>query len=283
VTSGPQRRGAWGWQWHGFDDMGTVLNAAPATWPDVAVRVSCGSAGLDGPTSPPYREATRATFTLRGGGTIDIHADPRRVHLRLPRPVPPECVAQPHLASAAATFGTWAGFGVLHGGAFVYEGRAWALLGDKGRGKSTTLAELAIAGCAVLADDLVIWREGHLLAGPRGVDLRARAASVLGVARPLGIVGSRERWRLDLPDVPSAVTFAGLIRLEWGPEPKLRPLKLDERLSLVLASAPIPVARQATVATLDLAAGSGVAWTRPKDWSCLRDSVRMLLDGLPSA
>ena len=49
----------------------------------------------------------------------------------VPRPVPPECIVQPHLASAAATFGTWAGLGVLHAGAFVHEGRAWALLGDK--------------------------------------------------------------------------------------------------------------------------------------------------------
>jgi hypothetical protein len=279
VTSGPPRRGAWGWQWHGFD-TGSVLNPAPATWPDVAVTVSCGDPGVAG---PPQWDGTRAVFTLRGGGSIEIHADPRRVDLHLPQPVPPECVAQPHLASAAATFGTWAGFGVLHGGAFVYEGRAWALLGDKGMGKSTTLAELAIAGCAILADDLVIWSDGRILAGPRSVDLRAGAASVLRVARPLGVVGSRERWRLDLPDVPPAVTFAGLVRLEWGPEPTLRPLSLHERLSLVLASRPLPVPGQATVAALDLAAGSGLAWTRPKEWTCSRHSVRTLLDGLPSA
>src|SRR6202041_3496235 len=107
-------------------------------------------------------------------------SDPPVVQLRVPRPVPAECLAQPHLASAAAALGIWAGCQALHGGAFVHAGRAWALVGDKGAGKSTALAQLAAAGITVLADDLVICQKGTILAGPRSVDLRPEAALALG-------------------------------------------------------------------------------------------------------
>ena len=61
---GTDRRGAWGWQWHGFDNGGSTLNSAPPGWPDVAVTVSCGGESQDGAAGPPQLDARRAAFAF---------------------------------------------------------------------------------------------------------------------------------------------------------------------------------------------------------------------------
>jgi hypothetical protein len=260
----------------------SVLNPSPPTWQEVAVNVTDESrTGPDRPTLPAWGPHM-AEFPLRSGGRISIHDEPPTVDLCLHRPVAEECVMQPHLAAAAAALGIWSGFEALHGGAFVHSGRAWALLGDKGAGKSTTLGQLALAGCAVLADDLVIWRDGDVLVGPRCIDLRAEAAGVLGVGRPLGVVGTRERWRLDLPDAPAAVPLAGLIRLDWAEEATLRPLSVAERLTLVLASGALPIPVTPSVSAMELASSCVLSWSRPRDWDGSEDAIGVLLDCLGS-
>jgi hypothetical protein len=259
-----------------------VLNPSPLAWPEVEVNVRDESqTGLDRPTAPAWRP-NMAEFPLRSGGRISICGQPPTVALCLPRPVPDECVMQPHLAAAAAALGIWSGSEALHGGAFVFSGRAWALLGDKGAGKSTTLGQLALAGCTVLADDLVIWRDGDVLVGPRCVDLRAEAAGVLGVGRPLGVIGTRERWRLDLPDAPAAVPLAGLIRLDWAQEASIRPLSVAESLTLVLANGALPIPIKPSASAMDLANSCVLSWSRPKEWDPSEDAIGVLLDSLAS-
>ena len=118
----------------------------------------------------------------------------------LTRPTPLECVIAPHLTSAASTIATWTGRVAIHGGAFLHAGAAWVLLGDKGHGKSTTLGWLATAGVPVITDDLVVCDEGHVLAGPRCVrTCRPEPARWLEAGRDLGVIGTRERWRIDGP------------------------------------------------------------------------------------
>ena len=110
------------------------------------------------------------------------------------------------------------GRAAIHGGAFLHEGRAWVLLGDKGQGKSSTLGWLATPGVPIITDDLVVCDEGDVLAGPRCVDLRADPARHLNVGRDLGVIGTRERWRIDVPPCPSRSPLRGWIFLEWGAE-----------------------------------------------------------------
>jgi len=282
MSAAGRRDAAWGWRWRGLDDTGRVLNAAPGGWPEVEVTVTYDALLTPTPT-PVVWSPDRAEFGLRSGGRIAIGGQPPSVALCLPRPVPAECVVQPHLAAAAASLGIWAGSEALHGGAFVHDGRAWALIGDKGAGKSTALGQLAGAGCHVLADDLVIWRRGEVLAGPRCVDLRPEAARELGVGRPLGVIGSRERWRLDLAEGPTVVAFGGLIRLQWGEELSLQPLDVQERLQLILLSGALPIPSRPSEAVLELASHTALSWTRPKSWARSDDATRVLLDGLTGA
>jgi hypothetical protein len=156
------------------------------------------------------------------------------------------------------------------------------LVGDRGAGKSTALGQLAQAGCVVLADDLVIWRHGEVLAGPRCVDLRPEAAEALGVGRHLGVIGSRERWRLDVVDAPSALAFAGLIQLRWGDKSELKVLNVQDRLKLVFANGALPIPMRPMPSALEVASHDAFSWTRPKDWGRSGDAIRLLLEGLPS-
>lgn len=246
------------------------------------MEVACdGSDPADPPVDVRW-EVGRARFGLRGGGRIDIATDPATVSLHLPGPVPPECVVQPHLSSAAAAFNLWDRAAAIHGGAFIHDGHAWILVGDKGAGKTSTLALLAEAGFPILADDLSIWRDGSVLAGPRCVDLRADAAAALGIGRPLGHIGSRQRWRLDIPDAGTAAPLGGLLRLEWAERTALCELGLREALSAVLGNHPLPVEVVPSAATLDVAAAPVFSWARPPGWPEARRAVQELVDWLPS-
>ena len=110
-------------------------------------------------SDPPLRVEwgqDRARHPLLGGHQIEIRRDPLAVDLVLARPTAPECVIAPHLTSAASTIATWMGRAAIHGGAFLHDGGAWVLLGDKGQGKSTTLGWLATSGVPIITDDLVV-------------------------------------------------------------------------------------------------------------------------------
>jgi len=60
----------------------------------------------------------------------------------------------------------------------------------------------------------------------------------LGVGDPMGVVGTRERWRVRLDSVPPEVLLGGWIRLSWGPpeigvvKPKAGVKALFENLGL---------------------------------------------------
>jgi hypothetical protein len=274
------RTGAWGYAWSGMGDAGHLLNETPPGWPQVKVSLSYSDAH---PAIEQVWDDERAEFNLRSGGRMTLNKGVSGVRLCLPRPIPAECVVQPHLSAAAATFAIWAGDGALHGGAFIHANRAWALVGDKGAGKSSTLGQLAKAGCPILSDDLVVCRRGSVLAGPRSVDLRPDAASALGAGRNIGVVGTRERWRLDVPDAPAATPLGGVVRLGWHDRTSMTRIPLEERLALVLSNGPLPIPPQPSSATLEFAGSPGFAWNRPRDWDLADEAVANLLDELSNA
>jgi hypothetical protein len=249
------------------------LNAAPPDWPEIAVEVRVQ------PEPPQMVEwgPNRARHPLRGGHQIEIRREPPAVDLVLSRPTIAECVVAPHLTSAASTIALWAGRAALHAGVFLHDGAAWALLGDKGHGKSSTLGWLATSGVPIVTDDLMVCDGDEVLAGPRCVDLRADAARRLGTGRDLGVIGTRERWRIDLPPCPPRAPLRGWIFLQWGTEVAVERLSPIDRLSRLAPHRAIAVPWEDPVALLDLAARPAFVWHRPKGWRTIEDSVATLL------
>jgi len=75
----------------------------------------------------------------------------------------------------------------------------WGILGDRGSGKSSTLARLAADGYDVVSDDLLVIDGNAAFAGPWSLDLRPDAAARLDVGEDVGVLGARPRHRLVLP------------------------------------------------------------------------------------
>lgn len=265
--------GAWGVRFPGLAGPGMPFNDAPADWPKVAVEVRLHAK----PEQAVEWGPDRARHPLRGGHQIEIRREPLAVDLVLARPTIPECVVAPHLTSAASTIALWSGRAAIHAGAFLHAGGVWALLGDKGHGKSSTLGWLATSGVPIVTDDLVVCDGDEVLAGPRCVDLRADAARHLDAGRDLGVVGTRERWRIDLPPCPPRTPLRGWIFLEWGAEVAVERLRPIERLSRLAPHRAIAVPWEDPVALLDLAARPAFVWHRPKGWRNVEGSVARLL------
>lgn len=210
---------------------------------------------------------------------LEISRAPLVARFTVTRPFDAQALVHPYLALAAAVVSHWAGMDAFHAGAFVKDGGAWALVGDKGLGKSTTLAYLASRGVDVLTDDLLIVDHGAVLAGPNSIDLRSEAAAHLGVGDCLGAVGARERWRVvTAPSVPRT-PLRGWIFLSWGDEVGLRPVSLSRRLSLLLAHPALGLPRTEPKRLLELAALPGWELRRPQRWGVM-DEVLATLDQL---
>ena len=250
------------------------LNDAPPDWPEVTVEVRVQAE----PQQLVEWGPNRARHPLRGGHQIEIRRNPLAVDLVLARPTVAECVVAPHLTSAASTVALWAGRAAMHAGAFLHDGGAWALLGDKGQGKSSTLGWLATSGTTIITDDLLVCDGNNdVLAGPRCVDLRADPARHLKAGRDLGLIGTRERWRIDLPGCPSRTPLRGWIFLEWGAEVAVERLSPVERLSRLASHRAIAVPWDDPMALLDLATRPAVVWHRPKGWRNIGGSIARLL------
>jgi hypothetical protein len=265
--------GAWGVRFAGLVGPGVPLNEVPADWPQVAVSVRVDPR----PGSLVEWGPDRAGHPLRGGHHIEIRREPLEVDIVLARPTAPECVLAPHLTSAASTIALWMGRPAIHGGGFLHEGGVWVLLGDKGQGKSTTLGWLATAGVPIVTDDLAVCDDGHVLAGPRCVDLRPEPARWMDAGRDLGVVGARERWRVDVPACPPRSPLRGWIFLQWGSEIAVQRLSPVERLSRLAQYRAMGVPWEDPVALLDLATRPAFAWSRPKGWCNLEPAIARLL------
>jgi hypothetical protein len=167
---------------------------------------------------------------------------------------------------------------VFHAGAFVVDGKAWAVAGDKGAGKSTTLGWLATRGIDVLSDDLLVVADGWVHAGPRCLDLRQEAAAHLGIGTCIGMIGDRERWRHDLPPTASIVRLGGWIYPAWGSRIQVSSVPPADRLGLLTQNLSLRVPPPSPADTLHTIALPTWQWTRPRDWATVDDSITALLD-----
>lgn len=271
--------GAYGLRFRGLDaaveaDLSPVAPDAPEV--DVQVRLALDVAAFEEVGDD------HVSFAHARGPRYDFHRQPATALLSLPQPPDPRALVHPLLTLVGGVFGRWRRALTLHGGAFVVGGAAWAVVAEKDGGKSTTLAGVADAGAAVLADDLVVVERGEALAGPRSVDLRPGAAQQLERGEHIGFVGGRHRHRVHLPEPPASAPLAGVVVLAWddAAPPKMSSLDVAERLRLLHVHLAWSVMGPPDAERMmDLVGLPVLRLARPRRWE-VHDEVVQLLTGL---
>jgi hypothetical protein len=275
-TARRSRVGCYGFALDGVPGARPLLVDAPEHWPGLALH----RGDKDG--RRPARdivEADRSVLPLQRGW-VEILREPTRATFRLEERPPDGDLVHPYLAPVAAVAARWAGRESFHAGAVIAGGGAWAVLGDKENGKSTTLAWLALHGHPVLVDDLLVLDGATALAGPRCIDLREEAAARLGAGEPLGMVGLRERWRLALDPVAATVPLRGWIALGWADELSIERLRGPERMLALLPYRAVALEPGTPEQLIELASLPVLRLRRPQRWDSLAEAGARLLDAI---
>jgi hypothetical protein len=216
---------------------------------------------------------SRAVILLVDGGHAVLDRDRRAITLHGPTSLWTDWFVHPTLAAISSVFSNWLGRHAIHAGAFVAGGGAWALIGAKQAGKSSTLGWLAAADRPIVADDLVVSDDGIALAGPRTLDL------VPSSARYLALVGHTvrdgERERLRVRQVDPEVPLRGWIVLEWGDALDARPIPPAERLEVLIENLRIPLDGPGSRGLLAL---PGFALRRPRTLDHLPQAGSKILE-----
>jgi hypothetical protein len=270
-----ERVGAYGLSVRGVGSARALLVPAERSWPCIELVSRIGDSSPD-----PYDRVSerRAELKLLEGGRILIEREEGRVVFTAPNPPRPEELVHPFLAPVAAVYAYWLGRESFHAGAFVAGDGVWALIGERGSGKSSTLAWLALHGYEVVCDDMLVLEGPNAFPAPRSVDLRPEAALALGAGEPIGLVGARERWRLTLGAVRRNLPLRGWIFLTWADRVDSVRVPAPERLMRLGANrgARLPVADP--VYLVELAALPGWELRRPSDWHSLAPAAERLLE-----
>jgi hypothetical protein len=265
-------RGAYGINIVGMAAARSMLVDGRPGWPQLRLGTT-----LD--HSPAISETVtedRAELILRAGGRLTLDRSRGLARYSVPRRLSVQDLVHPYLAPAAAVVAHWTQRLAFHSGAFVTGGGTWGLVGDREAGKSSTLAWLALNGCRVVADDVLVLRDGIAYAGPRSIDLREDAAVRFGVGDALGVVGTRSRWRVALPPIDSELPFRGWIFLAWGDRLESVRLGGSECLRRLMAQLALRIPAADPAYLLDLATLPAWELRRPRDWRLLDQSGELL-------
>lgn len=212
--------------------------------------------------------AERAHFAFGTASSLAMTRNPLRVTFALDHEVETESLVHPLLSIPAAVANLWLGRTCLHAGAVLIGGRAWAIVADRGGGKSTTVAMLVRAGCSFVTDDLLVADDSDcVFPGPRAIDLRASAAAILG-GRALESVGSRQRWRINPDPGRSArgpTPLAGFVHLSWSENRQIAPMPFQERLQRLANAAALGLPPPGRDGYLPMAALPAFELARPPD------------------
>jgi hypothetical protein len=269
-------RGAYGLRIEGLDGASRLLVPVPEAWPRLRLEHE--------PTDPgPVRDGISndsARMTLAGGGMIEVERPRGLATIRTSRRLDAAALVHPYLAPIAAVLAYWHRHESFHGAAIVVDGGAWGLLGGRHDGKSSLAAWMALHGGDVLCDDMIVVDGSNAFTGPRSLDLRGEAAEHLGAGEPLGVVGARERWRLELPQRGASVPLRGWVFLAWADRVELGELPPAGRLSGLSAHRGIRVPPNNPVLLLELAALPAWRFARPRAWEQLGSSCDLLLEAL---
>lgn len=272
---GSGRKGVYGFTFPSSDTSAVASGTAASIDLDIQL-------GAPGPVEAGFwigRES--AQLALRNGGHALLQRDPLKFRICGDR-LEWDALLHPLLAGSFAVAARWLGREAFHAGAFVHNGHAVAITGDKGNGKSTALAQLAIAGSEVLTDDLLIVdADGCCFAGPRFIDLRRESAQQLGHGElRTTYPGDRERWRVRLDDVTATYPLGAWIHLEWSDTPSIERMSLRDNLMRLIASTSISQEPVSAPAMLDLAGLPSYLVKRPREWAT--DGASALLGVLGS-
>jgi hypothetical protein len=222
-----------------------------------------------------------AAMGTRGASAFQVYRDPASIVFDVAVEPTPDALVHPIATVPLAILARWRGDVTLHGGAFSAGGAAWALIGERHSGKSTSLGMLARRGHPVVADDLVVVRDGYVWAGPHCVDLRDDAAARLGRTRDLGVFGSRRRFRLSSPPAPARLPLGGFFLLDWheSDEVVVDRLALADRIRVLYRleyAALVGPADPSDI--LDLASGPAWRVRRPTGWDATETTIQQILE-----
>lgn len=216
--------------------------AGDAREADLAIRIVHTGRDFPDPDTPgTFRFGDTSCFLLYPQiGAFRIAA-PGLIEVE-PRPgVDPALVAFPLLGPVIALLLQARGAFLLHGSALAGpDGRAFAFLGDKGAGKSTTAAAFLRAGHALLTDDIIAIEgletgAGRISPAFPQVKLTHAAADALADAdlgaRPdVPLVRDKRRFLLGSGFAADAHVPARFFLLTRGARLDLRPLDAKERM-----------------------------------------------------
>lgn len=174
----------------------------------------------------------------------------------------------------------WQGRESFHAGAVAVGDVAWGFVGERGAGKSATLAALSARGHTIVCDDMLVLDQTTALAGPRCIDLRQDAAKALGMGVPLGCIGTRERWRVEIAPVEPELELRGWIFLEWGAATEVASVSASERLGRLLAQRGTRLPPRDDTALLDVARLPGRLLRRPRAFRSLPETLDRLLEAI---
>jgi hypothetical protein len=269
------RLGAYGFALRGLSSAASLV-AVPDSWPELELVRRTGDPG----TGSETLDDEQATLVLQSGGTVEIQRDPARAVFTTPRELGETEIVHPLLAPVAAVVARWMGRESLHAGAFVHDGGAWALVGDRESGKSSMLAWLALNGTEIVTDDVLVVDGKVAFAGPRSLDLREEPAARLAAGEHVGVVGSRDRWRLLLGPAQPQLPLRGWVLLGWGERLEARRIAGGLRIPELMShrALNVPPARPETL--LELATLPAWELRRPRDWSSLDAAADRVLETL---
>lgn len=266
--------GAYGLRIAGLEDA-PESGPVPQWWTHVTVGRSVGSVQLH----EEYVTEKSARMRLSGGrGALLANRNRAVARYITQRRLRDEELVHPYLSPLALVWSRWLGRDTFHSGAFVYEGGVWAITGERGAGKSSTLASLSQMGIPILCDDVLVVDGLKALAGPRSIDLRPDAARHLAAGEPLGVIGSRERWRLRLAAVEPELPLCGWIFLRWGSRPGMQALRPGERLVRMGGNRSLRLPPQDPAGLLRLAALPSWELTRPQTWDSMQHTAELILE-----
>jgi hypothetical protein len=189
------------------------------------------------------------------------------------------------MASTAVVANHWLGRTPFHSGAVIVDGEVWGVLGARGMGKTSLLMGLHGLGVQVFTDDVLVvdTESGNAFAGPRCLDLRDDAAGVFGCGRDLGVVGTRRRWRVDLPPCPGELPLAGWVCLEWSIDAGVDRPDAATRLGVLAANRGLLVNDDQLDRLLEAVTFPMLRFTRPKSWATFDAALDLLLETISSA
>jgi hypothetical protein len=252
-------------------DAGLVAVPDSGRWPTLAIGWQLG---IDGRPADHLVGQDPAVLLLVDGEFVNLDLARGRATFHVRREPTDHDLVHPYLAAPAALAARQHGRVPIHAGGLLVDGGAWAILGEKGAGKTTILSACHALGFGVLADDLVVVDGSTAYAGPRGLDLRPETAARADVSEGLVEVRGGDRWRLPLPSVPSEVPFRGCVVLADGDRLAMTLVPLARRLELL--GPHVLVGEHTQRSFLDLVALPVFLLERPKDWRRLLGTVDLL-------